>query len=221
MINHMYNVEKMYTYLRGFLVGAGMDQGIQALNFARKKHAGQLRKDGTPYIAHPLQMACYAAALGMRHDEIMAGILLHDVCEDCEVPVELLPVNNHVKEIVKRLTIEPLESESKAETKERYFRELLLCKEAVIIKGLDRYHNMSSMAGVLSDEAVSKNIRENNELLLSMLKQAKDLYPELSDILFVLRTNISSVSKTLETMQRIAQNDAKEKKKDEETGKEN
>lgn len=103
----MYHVEKMHTYLRGFMVGAGMQQGIQALNFARIKHQGQTRKDGEPYIVHPLQMACYAAALGIRNDEIMAGILLHDVCEDCGVPEELLPVNGHVKEIVKRLTIQP------------------------------------------------------------------------------------------------------------------
>lgn len=198
----MYHVEKMYTYLRGFMVGAGMQQGIQALNFARIKHHGQMRKDGEPYIVHPLQMACYAAALGVRNDEIMAGILLHDVCEDCGVPVNLLPVNGHVKEIVKRLTIQPWPEESKEETKKRYFNEMLSCKEAVIIKGLDRYHNMSSMAGVLSDEAVQKNIRENNELLLPMLKQAKELYPELSDLLFVLRTNISSVSQSLEAMQK-------------------
>ena len=209
----MYHVEKMYTYLRGFMVGAGMQQGIQALNFARIKHQGQMRKDGEPYIVHPLQMACYAAALGIRNDEIMAGILLHDVCEDCGVPVELLPVNGHVKEIVKRLTIQPWPEETKTETKERYFREMLACKEAISIKGLDRYHNMSSMVGVLPDEAVQKNIRENNELLLPMLKQAKERYPELSDILFVLRTNISSVSQSLEAMQKNKK--TKEKKEHE------
>lgn len=90
---------------------------------------------------------------------------------------------------------------------------MLACKEAIIIKGLARYHNMSSMAGVLPDEAVQKNIRENNELLLPMLKQAKERYPELSDILFVLRTNISSVSQSLEAMQKNKK--TKEKKEHE------
>jgi len=192
-----YNVDKMYTYLRGFLVGAQLNQSIKALNFAREKHKDQKRKDGIPYIVHPLQMACYAVALGIRDDDIIAGALLHDVCEDCGVPVSFLPVNDNVKQIVKYMTITPLPGEEKADTKRRYFRNMLECKGSVIVKGLDRYHNMSTMAGVLSPEEIRKNILENEELLLPMMKEAKEKYPELSDILFVLRTNISDISYAL------------------------
>lgn len=192
-----YNVDKMYTYLRGFLVGAQLNQSIKALSFAREKHKDQKRKDGIPYIVHPLQMACYAVALGIRDDDIIAGALLHDVCEDCGVPVSFLPVNDNVKQIVKYMTITPLPGEEKADTKRRYFRNMLECKGSVIVKGLDRYHNMSTMAGVLSPEAIRKNIIENEELLLPMMKEAKEKYPELSDIMFILRTNISDISYAL------------------------
>ena len=60
----------------------------RALAFAAEAHQGQLRKgDGTPYIDHPLEVA------GMLHDEgfgatVVAAALLHDVVEDCGVPVE-------------------------------------------------------------------------------------------------------------------------------------
>ena len=54
----MANVDKMYTYLRGFLSGAGMNEALNALQYARKAHEGQMRRDGTPYIVHPLGMAC-------------------------------------------------------------------------------------------------------------------------------------------------------------------
>lgn len=192
-----YNVDKMYTYLRGFLVGAKMEQSLKALSYAREKHKEQKRKDGVPYIVHPLQMACYAVALGIRDDDIIAGVLLHDVCEDCGVPVNFLPVNDNIKQIVKYMTITPLPGEEKADTKRRYFRNMLDCKGAIIVKGLDRYHNMSTMAGVLAAEDIRKNILENEELLLPMMKEAKEKYPELSDILFVLRTNISDISYTL------------------------
>lgn len=192
-----YNVDKMYTYLRGFLVGAQLNQSIKALSFAREKHKDQKRKDGIPYIVHPLQMACYAVALGIRDDDIIAGALLHDVCEDCGVPVSFLPVNDNVKQIVKYMTITPLPGEEKADTKRRYFRNMLECKGSIIVKGLDRYHNMSTMAGVLSPEAIRKNIIENEELLLPMMKEAKEKYPELSDIMFILRTNISDISYAL------------------------
>lgn len=192
-----YNVDKMYTYLRGFLVGAQMEQSLKALSFAREKHKDQKRKDGVPYIVHPLQMACYAVALGIRNDDIIAGALLHDVCEDCGVPVSFLPVNDNIKQIVKYMTITPIPGEEKSDTKRRYFRNMLECKGAIIVKGLDRYHNMSTMAGVLSPEAIQKNIKENEELLLPMMKDAKEKYPELSDILFILRTNISDISYAL------------------------
>lgn len=195
-----YHVDKMYTYLRGFLVGAKMEQGLRALSFARKKHAGQLRKDGVPYIVHPLQMACYAVALGIRDDNIIAGALLHDVCEDCGIPPELLPVCREVKRIVDYMTIKSVSGEDKMETKKKYFDRMLECKEALLIKGLDRYHNMTSMAGVLKPEAIYKNIFENETMLLPVMKQAKDLYPEYSDVLFILRFNIQTISDTLKTM---------------------
>lgn len=195
-----YHVEKMYTYLRGFLVGANMEQGLHALSFARKKHEGQLRKDGIPYIVHPLQMACYAVALGIRDDDIIAGALLHDVCEDCGIPTELLPVNKEVKRIVEYMTIIPVPKENKMEAKQKYFDKMLECKEALLVKGLDRYHNMTSMAGVLKPDAIRKNIFKNETMLLPVMKRAKDLYPEYSDILFILRFNIQTMSDTLKIM---------------------
>ena len=39
-----YDVEKMYTYLRGFLVGAKLEQSLVALQYAREKHKNQVRK---------------------------------------------------------------------------------------------------------------------------------------------------------------------------------
>ena len=75
----------MYTYIRGFATGAKMSETLKALSFAREKHDGQFRKSGDPYIVHPLTMACNALSLGIRDDEVIATILLHDVCEDCSV----------------------------------------------------------------------------------------------------------------------------------------
>ena len=54
-------------------------------------------KNGTPYIIHPLSMACDAIACKGTTDEIVATILLHDVCEDCNIPLSALPVNEVVK----------------------------------------------------------------------------------------------------------------------------
>ena len=187
----MANVDKMYTYLRGFLVGANMQESLKALGFARQQHSSQTRKDGTPYIVHPLSMACYAVAMGLREDNIIATILLHDVPEDCGINVNYLPVNDAIKYAVKHMTIQRFKTDvDKIETKCRYFNELLDSREALICKALDRYNNLSDMPLNMSADAVGKNVAETEVLLLPILKEAKARYPELADALFVLRTNL-------------------------------
>ena len=99
-----FNSEKMYTYIRGYASGLDMTQTLCALAFARKKHQGQMRKSGEPYIVHPLTMACDALSLGIKDDNTIATILLHDVCEDCGVSVAELPVNDVVKRGVELMT---------------------------------------------------------------------------------------------------------------------
>lgn len=192
-----YNVDKMYTYLRGFLMGANMTESLAALQFARRKHKDQTRKDGTPYIVHPLRMACYAIAIGIRDDNIIATVLLHDVVEDCGVEVDNLPVNGTVKVGVKYMTVRPLEGEDKAATKRRYFMQLIESREAIVTKALDRYDNLSDMAGILDEKSIIKNIKETRDLLLPVLKEAKEKWVDLADILFVLRTNIRNINDTL------------------------
>lgn len=194
----MANVEKMYTYLRGYLIGANMKQSITALQFAREHHNGQARRDGTPYIVHPLSMACYAVALGLRDDNIIATILLHDTVEDCGVRPEYLPVNDTVKRAVQYMTITKFDTDvDKIETKCRYFNELLDCREALICKALDRYNNLSDMPTFFTKDAMGKNVAETEVLLLPVLKQAKERYADLADILFILRTNISTLNEVI------------------------
>lgn len=187
----MANVEKMYTYLRGFLVGADMSESLKALGFARQQHMSQTRKDGTPYIVHPLSMACYAVAMGLKEDSIIATILLHDVLEDCGVSAECLPVNGQIRNAVKHMTIQRFKTDvDKIETKCRYFNELLESREALICKALDRYNNLSDAPLALSADAVGKNIAETEVLLMPVLKEAKAVYPDLADALFIMRTNL-------------------------------
>lgn len=191
---YVYNIDKMYTYLRGFLVGANMQESLKALQFAREKHDGQERKNGTPYIVHPLSMACYAIAIGIKDDNIIATILLHDVCEDCGVPVEYLPVNDVVKRGVKYMTVTRFGTDrDKKETKARYYNELLESREAVVCKGIDRYMNLLDSPFGLTDDAIGKNCAETDVYLLPKLKEAKHKWCDFADIFFVLRVNVRSV----------------------------
>lgn len=190
-----YNVEKMYTYLRAYLKGAGLTESIRALAYAREKHENQLRKDGVPYISHPLSMACYAAALGIRDDNTMCVILLHDICEDCGIEYTELPFNECVQRGVNYVTITTFDTDrTKDEIKRRYYSELIYSKEACITKGIDKYVNLADMVFTLSDDAIGKNTAETDILLLPTLKKAKNRYCDISDILYVIRQNLKYIT---------------------------
>lgn len=183
----------MFTYLRGRLDAPGFEQSRKALVFARKAHEGQLRKSGAPYIVHPLSMACDAIACKGATDEILATILLHDVIEDCNIPLSALPVNEIVRTGVKLMTYKPFEGEEKSEATRRYYRELLDSKEAISCKAFDRYANLSDAEGVLSEESIIRNVRETHLLLMPVLKEAKYNYPEISDMLHTIRTALKRI----------------------------
>lgn len=192
------NSEKMYTYIRGYATGREMVQTLCALSFARERHRGQLRKSGEPYINHPFTMACHALALGVNDDNTVAVILLHDVCEDCGVSLDELPVNDTVRHGVDLMTFRVLPGETKEIAKNRYYNQLATCREAVITKLIDRCHNVSSMAGVFSVKKLNEYIEETRTYVLPLLRQAKYDFPDLSNTLFVLKYHITSVVEAID-----------------------
>ena len=113
MSNSIFNADKMYTYIRGYASALELQQTLRALAFAREKHKDQKRKSGDPYIIHPLTMACNALSLGIKDDNVIATILLHDVCEDCGVSLEELPVSDRVRRGVELMTFKVMECETK------------------------------------------------------------------------------------------------------------
>lgn len=189
----IFNADKMYTYIRGFAVALEMEQTLRALAFARDKHKGQLRKSGDPYIVHPLTMACNALSLGIKDDNIIATILLHDVCEDCNTPLEELPVNDRIKRGVELMTFSVMDGETKDSAKIRYYNMLPSCKEAAYTKLIDRCHNVSTMAGAFSKEKLLSYIDETRRFVIPMIRKIKDKYPDDTDVLFVLKYHIISV----------------------------
>ena len=202
----MFNAEKMYTYVRGFATGANMPETLRALTFARQKHEGQLRKSGEPYIVHPLTMACDALALGIRDDEIIATVLLHDVCEDCDVFPDELPVGDAVKRSVALLTFSVRQGEAKTAALTRYYAEIKGDRPATVTKLLDRCHNVSSMAGPFPKDKLLSYIDETRSFVLPLLRDAKESWPCDSDMLFVLKYHIVSVVDSVELTIRACNN---------------
>ena len=64
----------------------------RAIVFAVNAHAGQRRKDGTPFILHPLEDAAVVGTM-TNDPEILAAAVLHDTVEDTAVTGEEIKQN--------------------------------------------------------------------------------------------------------------------------------
>lgn len=100
-----------------------MEKIVDAILFAAKSHAGQLRKDGkTPYINHPVEvMHLLIHTGGIKDTETIIAAALHDVIEDTSVtPAEIeARFGKRVVAIVMELT------DDKKQTKEERKKEQL------------------------------------------------------------------------------------------------
>ena len=64
----------------------------RAILFAVDAHKGQLRKDGAPFILHPLEDAAIVATM-TTDPEVLAAAVLHDTVEDTDVTPEQILQN--------------------------------------------------------------------------------------------------------------------------------
>ena len=206
----VYNIRKTILYLKSYFRGRGMWESMKALSYVIQKHGidpedpnSQKRDDGQLYLIHPTAMACYALSLEINDDTTIAVILLHDVCEDCSIGIEELPFPEEIQNGVRFMTVPPYTSETKEKVKEEYFRNLLYCRDALICKAIDRYFNLSQMEGVLSEDRIIKNIRETDTLLLPVLKKGTDRYPEDSNKIYALYTNLIFFNETLAVIHKV------------------
>ncbi|HMQ95766.1 MAG TPA: RelA/SpoT family protein [Candidatus Saccharibacteria bacterium] len=127
-----------------------------AIEFATKKHEGQKRKSGEPYITHPLSVAGILIEWGMDIDTILAGIL-HDTVEDTNTTFEELEslfgrdvaflVDGVTKVSQARSGMRDLSSYL-PHTKDNLTKLMIAVGEdirVIIIKLADRLHNMRTL----------------------------------------------------------------------------
>ena len=74
--------EHLVETVKGYNPAAGFDQIRAAYEFADTHHAGQNRKDGSPFITHPLAVAQIVAEELHLDTESIVAALLHDTIED-------------------------------------------------------------------------------------------------------------------------------------------
>ena len=124
----------------------------KAYDTAFEAHKDQKRKSGEPYIIHPVEVAIILAELEMDKETIAAG-LLHDVVEDTAMSYEdvVREFGEEVALLVDGVTkLTQLNyAHDKVDTQAENLRKMFLAMakdiRVVIIKLIDRLHNMRTL----------------------------------------------------------------------------
>ncbi|MCL2563217.1 MAG: bifunctional (p)ppGpp synthetase/guanosine-3',5'-bis(diphosphate) 3'-pyrophosphohydrolase [Oscillospiraceae bacterium] len=134
----------------------------RAFVMAAEGHGAQMRKDGTPFVTHPIASAHIIVEMGLDEDSIIAA-LLHDVLEDtsvthAEIQHAFGPSVAAIVEGVTKLT--RVQYTSKEEEQMENLRKMLMAMASdirvILIKLADRLHNMRTMAYQVGKKQLEK-----------------------------------------------------------------
>ncbi len=147
------------------------DQALlkKAYEFASEAHAGQRRKSGEPFIAHPVEVAIILADLRMDIS-VLCAALLHDTVEDTSVTHERIveEFGSEIAQLVEGVTkISHIEVEDLTDEQAATIRKMLVAMSEdiriIVIKLADRLHNMRTLAALPEDRRIFKS-RETLEI---------------------------------------------------------
>jgi hypothetical protein len=152
---------KRRTYLRGFLLGRSFYRAAEAMDFAAHLHTGV--RTLLPHLRHP--------------EETLEVGFLHDVVEDCGVPV------TEIEARFGTLIAEATDAMSKEVDGVKRSSESVVQMQAnspiaSIVKRADRINNQQTMPGVFTQDKILQYLAETRSQIIPMLKQARGRYPD-------------------------------------------
>ena len=152
----------MMDTIHRLMPGADFALIDKAVDYADNKHVFQKRKDGSPYIIHPLAVAQIVTEMGLDMDAIL-GALLHDCIEDTDASHEEIEklFGSTVAELVEgvtKLTRADFSSREQAQMENLRKMFMAMSKDirVVLIKIADRLHNIRTMQYQSPAKQISK-----------------------------------------------------------------
>ena len=156
--------DAMVKAIRQYTPNVDMALVDKAVEYAQNKHRDQKRKDGSPYIIHPLAVAEIVAEIGLDTDSIL-GALLHDCIEDTDSNHDEIArlfgdtVADLVDGVTKLTRVEysTLE-EQQMENLRKMFMAMSKDIRVILIKIADRLHNTRTMEYQSPEKQISKSM---------------------------------------------------------------
>lgn len=173
--------DKAKLFLRSWLMGKSYYSALDAMAECFNRHNG-LRKDGvTPEWFHQVSIALYLITLADLEgilEDLLVTVFLHDMVEDTDISLDEIDKRwgPLVRGAVFLLSKKGIKSRGVL-TSERYYEEMSDNVLAALVKGADRINNIQTMQGVFTKEKQIAYMKEAEDNLLPMLKEARNKFP--------------------------------------------
>lgn len=161
--------QKLEELLKAHNPGVDLTMLEKAFALASEKHKDQKRKSGEPFIIHPVAVATMLAEMDMDMPSVIAG-MLHDVVEDTSVTIEEIReiFGDEIAYLVDGVTkLKRIPTSTKEELQNENLRKMFLSMASdirvIVIKLVDRLHNMRTLQYVNTDAQITK-ARETLEI---------------------------------------------------------
>jgi GTP pyrophosphokinase len=180
-------------------MGQNIDLIEKAIIFAQEKHKGQLRKDNTPYITHPLRVSGIVSKFKKSHkiDELIVAAILHDTLEDTDTGIPELIENfgEFVTLLVVELTSDRFKTQSVG--KAHYLSEKMASSKkisswALIIKLADRLDNVSDLSN--ANPEFAKKYKKETEEILDYLEKNRNLSETHKELIKEIRKKLKEIN---------------------------
>ena len=168
------SAEELYAGNEGWEDFPQTHTWTKALEFAKEKHKGQTRDEGTPYYEHIRgTMEILIKEANTREDEVLTVAALHDILEDTDCTYNELKekFGQRVADCVQLLTLDWENGQTFEEYAKGIFENQDF-KYARKIKLADRLNNLRSLPKTNNDEKIKRKIEETEKYIVIYDKQA-------------------------------------------------
>jgi RelA/SpoT family (p)ppGpp synthetase len=156
--------KKLYQSARVYFSKKELDLLHVAYNVAFEAHKNQYRKEGSPYITHPVEVATILIELHLDIETVCAG-LMHDVLEDSFIKKAYLEklFGKDIVAIVDGVSnLNKLDFDSIEDRNANNLQKMALAMSkdvrVIIVKLCDRLHNMRTIEFLPREKQISKSL---------------------------------------------------------------
>lgn len=151
----------------------------KVLSFAKTKHEGQLRQNGSPYITHPVRVAKLVAQYkkSKNYKLLLSAALLHDTLEDtytCTKELyDFFGENSQVPSLVVELTTAKFVPKLIGKAEYLAHKMENMTSYALVIKLCDRLDNLTDLNGCSLEK--KQRMMTDTRYIIDYLKTHREL----------------------------------------------